>query len=90
MDAHRNPILPHQGNDIRIEISGGMGMGQDTLLLLIAHCLNQAGFDTHCVDNGEPMDLPREFVARWGKDLLMRNPLRERVTLAIRSDTLAS
>lgn len=89
MDAHHNPI-PHQGNDIKIEISGGMSMAQDTMLLLIAHCLNQAGFDTQCVDNGVPMDLPPEFVARWGKDLLMRNPLRERVTLTIHSDAVAS
>ncbi|BAU74366.1 hypothetical protein [Metapseudomonas furukawaii] len=78
-----------QGGGLRIQISGGRGMEQDAALLLIAHCLNQAGFRTHCLEDGLPMDLPPEFVKRWGEDLLARSATNTLVTLSIHDNGAA-
>ncbi|MCY1446768.1 hypothetical protein D9M71_633550 [compost metagenome] len=86
MDVNHNPNLHHAETavheDIRIEISGSSGAGQSILLLLIAHCLTEAGFNPHCEDNGRVIELPSDFLSRWNEHLQGEAPTPVRVVLA--------
>jgi chromosomal replication initiation ATPase DnaA len=72
--SYRPAPQPHQkeqapsAQDVRIDITGCAGSGKTLLMQLVGHCLQQAGFNVRCMDDGSERD-PSEGIEGLLADL---------------------